>query len=450
MTAVPRAAIPDEVLRRQDVQDALKRRDFGRLFFLARRWAGISYSAIAESCDIKPERVGTLARGTGSITSYQKIEQIADGMRVPGHLLGLQPRHWELADRNALHSRAEPAVGDVQGIRGAVHGASNYDLGHRLARGSAEFLRDLDRSGPGEMTIEQMAADLRGIAFRYLREPTPPLLVGLGQIRDEAREHLTRPGVVRRRDLLVLAGWSMALMGWMSVDMGRPDLAGTHARAAWMCGEAADHDGLRAWTCKTWQMVEYWAQRRPQAAAHTERGAIYADRAGGGAALIMLSALALDYARLGREDDALTTLNRARDAAERLTPTGDTDLGGPMSCTPERAVGYWADTYLVLGHSKEALALADEAVAASESAPGAVRNMGTERMMRCHQAIAHLQQRDLDAAQHALARVLVTPPELRAAPLRLRMHDITALLPDDTAGRSFADTLTGFATAPGE
>ncbi|NYI96982.1 hypothetical protein HNR12_003259 [Streptomonospora nanhaiensis] len=140
MTFVPRAALPDDVLRRPDVEDALEKRDFGRLFFLARQWAGISYSAIAESCEIKPERVGSLARGRGTITSYAKIQQIADGMRIPGRMLGLLPRHWEhgptgrstetlgakasgTAFQSSAPSRAgvpeainAPAVGDADGL----------------------------------------------------------------------------------------------------------------------------------------------------------------------------------------------------------------------------------------------------------------------------------------------------------------------------------------------
>ena len=92
---IPPAALPEHVLQRADVQEALARRDFGRLFHLARKWAGISYSKIAASCGIKPERVGRLARGDGAITTYDKILQICDGMRIPGHFLGLLPRPWE-------------------------------------------------------------------------------------------------------------------------------------------------------------------------------------------------------------------------------------------------------------------------------------------------------------------------------------------------------------------
>jgi transcriptional regulator with XRE-family HTH domain len=90
-----RAAIPSEVLQRPDVREAIERHDFGQVFTLARKWAGISYSRIAEACGIKPDRVGALARGQGNITSYEKIAVIADGLRIPGRMLGLAERPWE-------------------------------------------------------------------------------------------------------------------------------------------------------------------------------------------------------------------------------------------------------------------------------------------------------------------------------------------------------------------
>jgi transcriptional regulator with XRE-family HTH domain len=90
-------ALPAHVLERPDVQEALRQHDFGAVFALARKWAGISYSQIAEACGIKPERVGTLARGEGSIATYEKIAQLADALKIPGSLVGLSPRQWESA-----------------------------------------------------------------------------------------------------------------------------------------------------------------------------------------------------------------------------------------------------------------------------------------------------------------------------------------------------------------
>jgi tetratricopeptide (TPR) repeat protein len=91
----PSTALPHELLERPDVRAALAAHDFGTVFYVARSEAGISYSAIAGECGIKPDRVGTLAKGTGRVTTFEKVVRIADALRIPGHLVGLAPRPWE-------------------------------------------------------------------------------------------------------------------------------------------------------------------------------------------------------------------------------------------------------------------------------------------------------------------------------------------------------------------
>ncbi|MER5918300.1 helix-turn-helix domain-containing protein [Streptomyces sp. NPDC001982] len=95
MTYQPPTALPRELLDDEEVQRALAEHDFGTVFRVARDRAGISYSRIAAECDIKPERVGTLARGQGRITTFDKVVQIADALRVPGSMVRLAPRPWE-------------------------------------------------------------------------------------------------------------------------------------------------------------------------------------------------------------------------------------------------------------------------------------------------------------------------------------------------------------------
>ncbi|WP_328666083.1 XRE family transcriptional regulator [Streptomyces sp. NBC_00322] len=95
------------MLDRTDVQSALKRHDFGQVFKLARQWGGISFLKIADACDIKPERVGKLARGEGAITTYEKIAYIADALGIPGHMIGLAPRPWEQAPTLASPTSSE-------------------------------------------------------------------------------------------------------------------------------------------------------------------------------------------------------------------------------------------------------------------------------------------------------------------------------------------------------
>ncbi|MGW2559463.1 XRE family transcriptional regulator [Streptomyces sp. NPDC001514] len=95
----PPTALPRHVLECAKMQAAITAHDFGTVFRLARDMAGISYSKIAAECDIKPERVGTLARGRGRITSFDKIVSISDALRIPGRTLGLADRPWEVSEQ---------------------------------------------------------------------------------------------------------------------------------------------------------------------------------------------------------------------------------------------------------------------------------------------------------------------------------------------------------------
>ncbi|WP_030682917.1 helix-turn-helix domain-containing protein [Streptomyces sp. NRRL B-1347] len=100
----PPTALPAWLLGEGELRAAAARHDFGTLFRLARQRAGISYSQIAAECDIKPDRVGTLARGRGKVATFEKIVQICDALRIPGHLAGLADRPWE----------ARPASGEAE------------------------------------------------------------------------------------------------------------------------------------------------------------------------------------------------------------------------------------------------------------------------------------------------------------------------------------------------
>ncbi|MCP3820424.1 XRE family transcriptional regulator [Streptomyces sp. A3M-1-3] len=104
----PPTALPRDLLNRADVRAAITAHDFGTVFRLARSEAEISDSKIAAECDIKPERVGALARGCGSVTTFEKIARIADALRIPGHMLGLSPREWETSEPSS-HRPTAPA-----------------------------------------------------------------------------------------------------------------------------------------------------------------------------------------------------------------------------------------------------------------------------------------------------------------------------------------------------
>lgn len=287
---------------------------------------------------------------------------------------------------------------------------------------SARFLAWAEVSNIGDLTLEQMHSDLRWIALHYLKVPTLPLFFRVRVIRDRAFGLLAgRQRPDQSRDLYETAGWALTLLAWISTDLGRPDAADTHARAAWICADNAGCQELRAWVRATQHTAAFWEHRFLDAARYAEDGLRYATT--GSARAFLASAQALDLAKVGQGDDARTALARARDATEVVEQAGD-KLAGPFTCSVHRAGGFWSDVYLGLGQPTDALAEADSAVAVFERMPTEWRNFGSERMARVQQVRAHLALSQFDGAQEALVPVLETGPEYRVRPLMQRLGEV--------------------------
>ncbi|MER7574916.1 twin-arginine translocation signal domain-containing protein [Streptomyces sp. NPDC126514] len=157
----PPSALPRELLERPELRSALASHDFGTVFHVARAEAGISYSLIAAETGIKPERVGTLARGNGKVTSFDKIVRIADALRIPGPMVGLAPRPWEtLAEPSAgaaprrdflkTSAAASLAVGLPELSRPSVGSKIGSDLPEKLRQRTARLRRLDDVLGGGD------------------------------------------------------------------------------------------------------------------------------------------------------------------------------------------------------------------------------------------------------------------------------------------------------------
>lgn len=126
----PPTALPANLLNDVELQRALRRHDFGAVFRIARSRAGIPYARIADECDIKPIRVGEVARGKGRITSFAKVVAISDALRVPGHMVGLSPRPWE--DSGTPGNENAPENGPTVRRRTVLQAASTAGLAAAL------------------------------------------------------------------------------------------------------------------------------------------------------------------------------------------------------------------------------------------------------------------------------------------------------------------------------
>lgn len=114
MTTTP-GLLDAEVLNREDLRRALGEHDFSAAFTLIKKWGGLSQNRIASACQLTPGKVSTIISGQQQITSIDVIRRIADGLHIPGSLLGLSPRPWETASteqRPPASSGERPPVDD--------------------------------------------------------------------------------------------------------------------------------------------------------------------------------------------------------------------------------------------------------------------------------------------------------------------------------------------------
>ncbi|MFE6365814.1 helix-turn-helix domain-containing protein [Streptomyces sp. NPDC057806] len=95
MDAITPGPLAPEVLEREDVKRALAEHDFSAAFSLLKKWGGLSQNRIAAACQLTPGKVSTIISGQQQVTSFEVICRIADGLRIPGRMVGLADRPWE-------------------------------------------------------------------------------------------------------------------------------------------------------------------------------------------------------------------------------------------------------------------------------------------------------------------------------------------------------------------
>ncbi|MBV2363982.1 hypothetical protein [Streptomonospora nanhaiensis] len=370
-----------------DMQQALAAHNFGRVFALARKLAGISYSKIAQSCDIKPERVGMLARGSGAITSYGKIVQICDGLRIPGHYVGLLPRPWEdrrLGDQVAAGPTAVELAGQIY----------ESELLQHLTRQWHHLVKTDNLLGP--------RAALRGV-IEQIRI--------IGELLD-----LTTYDAPLRAGLLSLASRYAESASWLHEDAGDVTQADHwSARALQWAYEAADRHML-AW-------VHF---RKSQQAANPRHSIALAqtalrdrDRLPAAMRSAITQQQAGGLARMGDETAAHRMFDDALETAVGPDVHGDAGVGHGAFCTPDYIELERARAWTALRRPERAVCLYEEVI---PRMPVVYQRDRGVALARC--ATAHHMLGDLD---HAVALARESLAIARTTGTGGAIADITAL-----------------------
>jgi tetratricopeptide (TPR) repeat protein len=209
-------SLPTELLASPEWQEACRRRDFTRIFRLVKLKAGIYPSRIAALCGMTPSRVGEIMAGRRSLAHIDVIERVADGLRIPGAMLGLAHRSWEIPPPAHVRERIP---------------ASEPPQEAMAEPAPTESLDGLMALADGQVTRSTLAA-LRSSVEDYWRRddqhggaPLRPAVVG--HLRYVTQLMRTADAALRR-DLQSLAAELARLAGWAYFDARQYSTARTY------------------------------------------------------------------------------------------------------------------------------------------------------------------------------------------------------------------------------
>ncbi|MEV4741763.1 hypothetical protein [Streptomyces sp. NPDC049555] len=311
------------------------------------------------------------------------------------------------------------------------------DVVMEAAHESARFMTRAEATNVGPHAMEQLAADIRRIVRTYPNRPVGPLFQEVRELRNYIFRLLEgKQPPAYARDLYLAAGVTCGVLANASFDLGRYAAAETQARAAFLCGELAGHNGLRSWIRGLQALIAYWDGRPGEAVSLAEAGSSFMPE--GGTAHIRLSAMkARALGQLGRAGDAVAALRQADDFREAAV---DDDLpGGMMAFPPEKQLFYASSTYLWLGgqqHLDEAERNAQEAVAMFSAAPEGQRRLGEEALARMDLAIARLGKDQVDGAAEQVHHVLSTNARRHTESVTRRLGHFSRRLSEHQAATS--------------
>lgn len=127
--------LPPGILDRDDLLRALAEHDFEAAFTLLKKYAGLSQNRLAAACRLTPGKVSKIVNGQHRVTSYAVICRIADGLHIPGRMLGLAPRAWEQRGPESEEDDATAAPEEAPTADGPWRGADAVALAAQVTRG---------------------------------------------------------------------------------------------------------------------------------------------------------------------------------------------------------------------------------------------------------------------------------------------------------------------------
>jgi tetratricopeptide (TPR) repeat protein len=322
--------VPAHLLADRQFITACAERKIGTVFHLAKIRAGIYPAQIARLTGLQTSRVTEYIASGRIASSMDVCERVADGLGIPGRMLGLADRPWET---RAAPASYQPAV----------------------IPETWEILDMLTRSTASDATLLHLEAAVAEAAFKYpVTSPTQSVPLMQRQLT-AVHELLSRPQALgaRRRCVRILAVLS-GLLGLAYHDCGDRSRSDATFHMGQVAAGEAETAELTAWLLTMQSIVDYTAGRTDQAVALLGQADTLAVGASPRRRAWIAANLGRSLAATGARKAALAALDRSAELLE-LEPAEP--IGGLDFFTRPRLDGITGESHALLGHHDVAAGL---------------------------------------------------------------------------------------------
>lgn len=414
--------LPRRLLHDPVVVQALRARTFSTVFAAAKK-AGLSWNAIAAATGLKADRISLIARGEAQITAFDTVERIADGLRIPGAMMGLAARSWE----SDAPVTPRPAMEDESmHRRNLLRSALAAGLTAAPLTELTDLLGKADNAlaGAGPADIARLEATTEQHSYGYGgRAPTDVLADLIADFSDVV-PLLQRPQPAAARTALTRI---MGQLGGMAAvvlhDLGSQREANAwFATAARSAQESGDRQ-LHAWILARKAMVPLNFGAPEAAAAFAEQARHIAGATPTAAAALAAAVTGRAYALSGRREEATAALRDADRLADTLPEDqrADTWFG---HCEQKHHV-HLSHAMTALGETRRARESQAHALALSAPTSTLTRTLLRLDAATCQHRDGHT----LDACQAAVATLVDIPVRYQTGLTRRRAVDLYRSVP---------------------
>lgn len=299
-------------------------------------------------------------------------------------------------------------------------------LGRLLRASTADSLKLIESSHQTQ-EFDQVLAAGGQLALTYLHAPAASMLTEAVELRSEIlrriRSHDHRP--TELGDLYLTLGRIQGVLAYAALDLGDPEAAMVHARAAGVCADRVGSNELRAWVLGTRSLIARFDQRYADAERFIHDGLRL--KVTGTGRIRLLSGLAQCRANLGDAQGAYVALAAAEREREGLTTTDDVE--GLFGFSFAKQHYYAGSSLMWLPGQRDLERAAREsefAVSLWQAEGPGKRSLDDETLAHIYAATAHIRLGDLDAAGGAVLPVLHLPADRRISWVRKRLASLAA------------------------